>query len=75
MVIHFAVISGRYAISDMNATALSPIFGFLKVPKHSGFMEHGQMDRQELKDTYWPWGAGMFVTSLGPRTSDGSERG
>ncbi|CAJ1355135.1 unnamed protein product [Effrenium voratum] len=22
---------------------------------------------QELKDTYWPWGAGMFVTSLGPR--------
>ncbi|CAK9115340.1 unnamed protein product [Durusdinium trenchii] len=22
---------------------------------------------KELKNTYWPWGAGMFVTSLGPR--------
>lgn len=22
---------------------------------------------KELKDTYWPWGAGMFATSLGPR--------
>lgn len=25
---------------------------------------------QELKNTYWPWGAGMFATSLGPRFLD-----
>jgi len=25
------------------------------------------ISKKELKNTYWPWGAGMFATSLGPR--------
>merc|ERR1712039_800804 len=26
----------------------------------------GHPDKAKLKNTWWPWGAGMFATSLGP---------
>ena len=30
-------------------------------------MEREPGSCQALRDTYWPWGAGLFATSLGPR--------
>lgn len=39
----------------------------LEHPPDSGPSDKSNKEPRQLMDTWWPWGAGMFATSLGPR--------